>query len=86
MTAVILKPMKTAISVPDDLYRRAEEYAARTGLSRSGVFAAALRRYLDEAEAEDVTARLDAVHGARKVTLDPVLAAMQLGSLEREDW
>lgn len=86
MTGVILARMKTAISVPDDLFRRAEQLARRRGLCRSALFAAALRRYLDDAEAQEVTSRLDAVYAATPATVDPALMALQIASLERDDW
>jgi metal-responsive CopG/Arc/MetJ family transcriptional regulator len=39
--------MKTAISLPDDLFVLAEEAAKRQGMSRSELYATALRAYLD---------------------------------------
>lgn len=54
--------MKTAVSIPDDLFDRAEGLARRTGCSRSQLYARALDAYLANAgnPADDpVTARLD---------------------------
>jgi predicted transcriptional regulator len=34
--------MKTAVSIPDDLFRRADEYASRSGKSRSELYREAL--------------------------------------------
>ncbi|WP_436698722.1 hypothetical protein [Nocardioides sp. BYT-33-1] len=53
--------MKTAISVPDDVFARAERVAARHGMNRSQFYAAAASRYADELESRDVTAAIDAV-------------------------
>ena len=55
--------MKIAVSVPDDVFRQADDLAAERGISRSEVYTQALRGFLDrEAGASDpVTARLDAV-------------------------
>ena len=39
--------MKTAISLPDDLFKLADEFAQTHGLSRSELYATALREYLD---------------------------------------
>lgn len=52
--------MKTAISLPDDLYERATAEAHRRGMSRSELFATATRRYLDELGRLDLTERIDA--------------------------
>jgi metal-responsive CopG/Arc/MetJ family transcriptional regulator len=56
--------VKTAISLPDDLYARATLEARRLGMSRSELFATAARRYLDDLARTDVTARIDAVLSA----------------------
>ncbi|MBM4268939.1 MAG: hypothetical protein FJ144_20380 [Deltaproteobacteria bacterium] len=38
--------MKTAVSLPDDVFRAVDAYAKRHRLTRSGVLAAAARQYL----------------------------------------
>lgn len=53
--------MKTAISIPDDTFKDAEEAAARLGISRSEFFTRAAVAYIRESEAEEVTARVNAV-------------------------
>jgi predicted DNA-binding protein len=59
MTALYFSSMKTAISVPDALFERVDAAAAELGLTRSGFFAVAAERWLDELAAEDVTAAID---------------------------
>jgi predicted DNA-binding protein len=55
--------VKTAISLPDALYHRAERVAQRLGRSRSALYAEALEAYLDAAEdADEVTVALDEVY------------------------
>ena len=55
--------MKTAISLPDALYHRAERVAQRLGRTRSALYAEALEAYLDATEgADEVTALLDEVY------------------------
>jgi predicted transcriptional regulator len=54
--------VKTAISVPDDLFDRAERLAQRLGRSRSALYAEAIAAYVDALDDEDeVTAALDAL-------------------------
>jgi metal-responsive CopG/Arc/MetJ family transcriptional regulator len=53
--------MKTAISVPDDVFERAERLARREGRSRSDVYSAALREYVARRSPDEVTEALDAV-------------------------
>src|SRR5262249_13910746 len=43
---VILAVVKTAVSLPDDVFRAVDAYAKRHRLTRSGVLAAAARQYL----------------------------------------
>jgi len=53
--------MKTAISVPDDVFRDAERFARRTRTSRSQLFSDAVREYLLRHSPDDVTAAMDRV-------------------------
>jgi metal-responsive CopG/Arc/MetJ family transcriptional regulator len=52
--------MKTAISLPDDTFARADGRAAELGLSRSEFVTRAIQRYLEELDAESVTGQIDA--------------------------
>jgi Ribbon-helix-helix protein, copG family len=47
--------MKTAISIPDDVFEQAEAAAKRLGLSRSELFTRAVREFLGEAQDASVT-------------------------------
>jgi len=79
--------MKTAISIPDELFAAAERVARHLGLSRSQLYRHALAAYLESVDDSAVTAALDHVHGSRETSrLDPVLANLQLVSLSREEW
>jgi metal-responsive CopG/Arc/MetJ family transcriptional regulator len=53
--------MKTAVSIPDDLFARADRHARRSRRSRSDLYSAALREYLARHAPDEVTACLDAV-------------------------
>jgi len=53
--------MKTAVSVPDDIFREADALARRSARSRSEVYTAALRDYLARHDPEQVTRALDDV-------------------------
>lgn len=78
--------MKTAISIPNDIFDAAESLARRLNLSRSELYARAVADYLRRQQADDVRTRLDAVYAEQESQLDPVLAAMQRASLGREEW
>jgi metal-responsive CopG/Arc/MetJ family transcriptional regulator len=51
--------MKTAISLPDDTYRRVDEAAKRMGVSRSEFFARAAERWLDALDDDGTTEAID---------------------------
>jgi metal-responsive CopG/Arc/MetJ family transcriptional regulator len=53
--------MKTAVSIPDELFRQADELARRLGKSRSEVYREALADYLATHDPDAVRAALDAV-------------------------
>ena len=55
--------MKTAVSVPDDLFARIDDLARGSNRSRSEVYSAALREYLSRHEPAEVTAALDRIVG-----------------------
>ena len=79
--------MKTAISIPDDLFRAADRAAQRLGLSRSQFYQRAVAFYLERQSETLVTDALNAVYRADAPgTVDPVLDAMQRSSLPVEPW
>jgi len=51
--------MKTAISIPDPIFRRADAAAKRLGLSRSELFTRAAVEFLKAHPPEDITASYD---------------------------
>jgi predicted transcriptional regulator len=60
-TAGYTAGMKTAVSVPDDLFAQVDRLAKRSRRSRSEVYSAALREYVARHAPDEVTAGLDAV-------------------------
>jgi metal-responsive CopG/Arc/MetJ family transcriptional regulator len=82
--------MKTAISIPDELFESADALAARLGVSRSHLYATAIAELLAKHAGAQVTARLDAVYAAEESRLDPRLARAQRRSVAEpppsEDW
>ena len=54
--------MKTAISLPDDLFRAGDALAKEMKLSRSALYARALERYIARQRADEITEQLNAVY------------------------
>ena len=86
MTPVILHLMKTAISLPDEVFEAAEQLADELGLSRSGLYARAVADFVEQQRGENVTARLNEVYAEVESTLDPLLARLQSASLPNDEW
>ncbi len=78
--------MKTAISLPDQLFRSGDALAKRLGVSRSELYARALAEYLAKNRGDRITDRLNAVAAAEETRLEPALAAAQVRALPREAW
>ena len=76
--------MKTAVSIPDELFTAADALAGRLGTSRSELYAAAVAELV--AKHADVTARLDRVYATEPSALDPGMRRAQRRTLGREAW
>lgn len=78
--------MKTAISLPDDLHRRADALARRLGKSRSEVYRDALSEYLARREPQAVTDALDRLADELDLSPGPWLTEAGRQALERTEW
>ena len=80
--------MKTAISIPDPLFKAAEQVAHRLGISRSELFQRAVSSFLNDHEQDGVTEHLNTIYAQNPETsdVDPILKSIQAASLPTEDW
>jgi metal-responsive CopG/Arc/MetJ family transcriptional regulator len=78
--------MKTAISIPDEVYHSADQLAKRLGMSRSELYSKAVSNYINAHKNEAVTKALDQIYAKEKSKIDPVINVMQLRSLPKEAW
>jgi metal-responsive CopG/Arc/MetJ family transcriptional regulator len=78
--------MKTAISIPDKVFRSADALAKRLGISRSELYATAMNEFLLKHRSRQVTTRLDEVYAEEDSSLSPDLIQLQNKSLAREEW
>ena len=78
--------MKTAVSVPDEVYAQAEELARRTGRTRSEIYSTALRDYLADHQPVPVTAAMDQALDAIDPGADPFLDAAAHETLAGVEW
>ena len=78
--------MKTAISLPDELFLSANELAERQGVSRSELYATAVSEYLAKHRDDDVTSKLNEVFADESSGLNPALRAAQARSVSSSKW
>lgn len=78
--------MKIAISVPDPIFKAAEQLAGELKVSRSQLFSDAVAEYVGSRSARAVTQKLNAVYAVEDSQLDEVLQQIQLRSLKDEAW
>lgn len=78
--------MKTAISVPDEVFEGAERLARREGRSRSEVYTAAVREYVARHSPDEVAHALDRLVAELGDDVDPFVAAVSRRRLESTEW
>ena len=78
--------MKTAISIPDNLFRAVDQYAKSHGFSRSQLFAKAVAQFLEQHPSDHITKQLNAVYSSEDVKLNEQLSKIQYSSIEPEEW
>jgi metal-responsive CopG/Arc/MetJ family transcriptional regulator len=78
--------MKTAVSIPDDVFEGAERLARRTKKSRSQLFSDAVREYVARHAQEEVTEAMDRVCAELGQPTDEFVSAASRRVLERSEW
>jgi antitoxin MazE6 len=78
--------MKTAVSLPENLFVEAEAAAKRLRVSRSQLYATAIAEFLERTRANSVTDRLNQIYSTKHAKVDPALHRAQLKSLEKNSW
>jgi antitoxin MazE6 len=78
--------MKTAISVPNDVFELSERLAKKLKVSRSQIFAMGVRKLGEEYDDDEITAKLDEFYSKEKAEIDPVIMKMAALSLPKDEW
>ncbi len=78
--------VKTAVSVPDDLFRQAEATARRLRVSRSELYAKAIAEFLNRQDDKAITERLNDLYSREEARVHSGLHRAQLRSLEKDAW
>jgi predicted transcriptional regulator len=78
--------MKTAISIPDDVFADAERLAKALKQSRSQLYSRAVREYVARHAEDQVTEALNEVFADRVTPDGEILADAARRTLSRSDW
>jgi len=78
--------MKTAISIPDDVFADAERLAKELHASRSQLYTRAVREFVARHSPERVTALLDEVCADVPALPDDFVSAAARHGLRRAEW
>ena len=78
--------MKTAISIPDDIFASADSLAKRLQMSRSELYSHAVQRYVAECRYTGVKEKLDEVYAFEAASVDPAVLNAQAASISAEEW
>jgi metal-responsive CopG/Arc/MetJ family transcriptional regulator len=78
--------MKTAISIPDDVFESAERLARRTKRSRSRLFSDALKEYLARHTPDKVTEAMNIACAEIDDQEDSFISSAARRTLERSEW
>jgi hypothetical protein len=78
--------MKTAISLPDEVFEEAERLASRLKVSRSELYAKALQEFVRRHSPDAITDAYDQVCSDVDTSPEPFVQHAARKSLERVDW
>jgi metal-responsive CopG/Arc/MetJ family transcriptional regulator len=78
--------MKTAVSIPDEIFEGAERLARHTKKSRSQLFSDAVREYVARHAPEDVTDAMDRLCAELGGPADQFVSTAARRVLARSEW
>ncbi|MGH9672322.1 MAG: CopG family transcriptional regulator [Bryobacteraceae bacterium] len=78
--------MKTAVSIPDEVFQGAEKLARKSGKSRSQLYSDAIAEYLSRHSTDEVTDSMNRVCARLGDTSDEFASEASRQILERSEW
>jgi len=78
--------MKTAVSLPDDVFSLADHLAKRLKVTRSELYRRALSEYVARHSSDAVTETLDRLCGELEGEVDPFVSEAARRVLEHSEW
>jgi len=81
-----MRNLKTAISIPENIFLQADETAKVLGLNRSRLYTAAIAEFLAKYREDNVKAKLNEIYANENSQVDPIFTKTQMMGLAKEDW
>lgn len=78
--------MKMAISIPDEVFKKAEQLARRLGMSRSQLYREAVEDYVNRRRPESITEAMNRVVDEVERPEDELVSTTVRRVLERTEW
>ena len=78
--------MKTAISIPDNIFKKVEKTAKKMGLTRSRFFTIAVEEFIENHNPSQITDKLNSIYESENSEIDQIFFAMQVQSIDKEVW
>lgn len=81
-----MRNLKTAISIPENIFLQADETAKVLGLNRSRLYTAAIAEFLAKHREDSIKAKLNEIYADENSRVDPIFNNAQMIGLAKEDW
>ena len=81
-----MRNLKTAISIPENIFLQADETAKVLGLNRSRLYTAAIAEFLEKHREDIIKAKLNEIYASDNSQVDPIFNKAQMMGLAKEDW
>ena len=78
--------MKTAISIPDELFEQAERASKNMRVSRSEFYSLALGKFLETRCEQEIASKLHDFYSTSSDSPDSALSAAQFPIMKRSEW
>ena len=78
--------MKTAVSLPDELFQRAELEAKKSQVTRSELYQQALTDFLKSRDDEAIGRKFREVYSKTPAKVDEAIHRAQLDVMKRSEW
>ena len=81
-----MRNLKTAISIPENIFLQADETAKVLGLNRSRLYTTAIAEFLAKHREDSIKAKLNEIYAYENSQVDPIFNKAQMMGLAKEDW